>query len=80
MKTEGYLEIKVKTRSQKDWVEYKDDIYTVYTRQPAKNNKANFAVINLLSAYLDIPKSNISIKHGFKGKTKTICITAPEND
>ena len=80
MKTERYLEIEVKTKSQKDWVEYKDGIYIIHTRQPARNNKANFAVINLLSDYLDIPKSNISIKHGLRSKRKTICIINPEKD
>ncbi|KUK67540.1 MAG: hypothetical protein XD87_0062 [candidate division WS6 bacterium 36_33] len=74
MVKEKYLEVKVKTRSQKDWVEYKNGIYIIHTKEPARDNKANFAAIELLSNHLDIPKRNISIKHGLKSKTKTICI------
>ena len=74
MVKEKYLQVKVKTRSQKDWVEHKDGIYIIHTKEPARDNKANFAVIDLLSDYLDIPKRNISIKQGLKSKTKTICI------
>jgi len=75
MKAERYLDVKVKPGSKKDWVEHKDGIYIIHTKEPARDNKANFAVIDLLSKYLDIPKRNISIKHGLKSKTKTIYIT-----
>lgn len=74
MKAERHLQVKVKPGSKKDRVEHKDGIYIIHTKEPARDNKANFAVIDLLSDYLDIPKRNISIKHGLKSKTKTICI------
>jgi hypothetical protein len=71
---EKYLEVKVKTRSKKNRVEEKEGEITIFTKAPARDNKANFAVINLLSDYFNIPKRNISIKHGLKSKRKTICI------
>jgi uncharacterized protein YggU (UPF0235/DUF167 family) len=80
MTQERYIKVKVKTRSQRDWVENKEGAYLVHTKKPARDNKANFAVIDLLSDYLDIPKSNLSIKHGLKNKTKTIYIVVEKED
>jgi uncharacterized protein YggU (UPF0235/DUF167 family) len=74
MVKEKYLKVKVKTRSKKDRVEEKEGEITIFTKEPARDNEANFAVINLLSYYFNIPKRNITIKHGLKSKTKTICI------
>jgi uncharacterized protein YggU (UPF0235/DUF167 family) len=71
---EKYLEVKVKTRSKKDRVEEKEGEIIIFTKEPARDNKANFAVIDILSEHFNVPKRNISIKHGFKSKTKTICI------
>jgi len=71
---EKHLEVKVKTGSKKDWVEESDGKVTIFTKEPARDNKANFAVIDILSEYFNIPKRNISIKHGLKSKRKTICI------
>jgi uncharacterized protein YggU (UPF0235/DUF167 family) len=72
---EKYLEVIVKTRGQKDGVEEKDGKIKIFTKEPARDNKANFAVIDILSEYFNIPKRNISIKHGLKSKRKMICIT-----
>lgn len=66
---EKYLEVKIKTRSKKDREEEKEGEITIFTKAPARGNKANFAVIKLLSEHFDIPKRNISIKHGLKSKT-----------
>jgi len=48
--------------------------YKIYTVKPAINNQANLAVINLLSQYLSIPKSNIQIVKGFKTNHKKVKI------
>ncbi len=74
MMKEKYLEVIVKTRSKKDRVEEKDGKIKIFTKEPARDNKANFAVIDILSEHFNVPKRNISIKHGIKSKTKTICI------
>ena len=40
----------------------------------AENNKANDALIKLLSKYFDVPKTNISIKSGQKSRKKIVRI------
>jgi hypothetical protein len=67
-----FLKVKVKIGSQKEYVEFKDDEYTVYTNSPAKDNRANISVIELLSDYLDVPKSYLTIKKGIKSKNKVV--------
>jgi len=66
------LQIRVKIQSKKEYVEFKDGVYIVYTNSPARENKANLSVIELLSEYLDIPKSYISIKKGLRSKNKVV--------
>jgi len=66
------LRVKVKIHSKKEYVDFKDGIYFVYTNSPARNNRANLSVLELLSEYLDIPKSYISIKRGLKSKNKVV--------
>jgi uncharacterized protein YggU (UPF0235/DUF167 family) len=66
------LKVKVKIGSQKEHVEFKDGLYIIYTNSPAKDNKANISVIELLSEYLDIPKTYLTIKKGIKGKNKVV--------
>jgi uncharacterized protein YggU (UPF0235/DUF167 family) len=66
------LKVRVKIGSQKEHVDFNNGIYTVYTNSPARDNRANISVIELLSDYLDIPKSCISIKRGLKSKQKVI--------
>ena len=68
------LRIKVKIGSKKESVTYKDGLYTVYTNGPAKENRANISVIEQLSKYLDIPKSNITVKRGLKSKNKIVTV------
>jgi hypothetical protein len=66
------LKVRVKIQSKKEYVDFKDGIYYVYTNSPARDNRANISVIELLSKHLDIPKSYISIKKGLKSKNKVI--------
>lgn len=64
------LDVFVKTNSKRNSIEFKDNIYTVCTSTPARENKANLAVISLLSDYLNIPKSKITIIKGLKSRKK----------
>ncbi len=78
MTKEKTINVKVKISSKKESVKYEDDIYTVYTNTPAKENKANISVISLLSKHLNIPKRNISIKKGLKSRNKVLTILYEE--
>lgn len=66
------LHIIVKTNSKESKVVFENGIYYVYTKSPAKENKANDEVIFLLSKYLDIPKISVNIKRGKKSKSKWV--------
>jgi len=48
---------------------------TLRVKAPAKEGKANKAVIELLSEYFDIPKSRITILKGLASKNKVVSVT-----
>jgi uncharacterized protein YggU (UPF0235/DUF167 family) len=47
----------------------------VYVIPKPENNKANEALIKVLSEYLGVTKANISIKRGHKSRKKLVMIT-----
>jgi hypothetical protein len=47
----------------------------IYTRAPPEGNRANIAVIKMLSKGLGIPQSNISIVRGATSRMKEVHIT-----
>lgn len=47
-----------------------DNSLTVYTTQPANNNRANLSIIDQLAEYFDVAKKAVSIKSGLKSKRK----------
>lgn len=66
------INVKVKPQAKTDSITYKNNIYYISVKQPAKEGKANQAIIKILGEYFSIPKYNISIKQGHKNKTKII--------
>ena len=50
------------------------DVLRVYTTVAPENGRANSAVIELLSEYLDVPKSRIKILRGLTGRDKIIAV------
>jgi len=53
---------------------WKDDILRLKISAPAKENKANEAVIVFLAELLHLPKSSVSIKNGLAARNKVIAI------
>lgn len=49
--------------------------YKVWVKAPAKEGKANLAVMKVLVKYFKVPKSNVEILSGFKSKKKLIEIS-----
>jgi len=66
------ISVRVKPNMKEEKVERVDDVFTVYVKEPAKEGKANRAVIELLSEYFKVPKSKIVILSGMKSKQKII--------
>ena len=69
------ISVKVKPNSKKEEVKkLMDNEFILSVKEPAKEGKANQAVIRLLSEYFNLPKSNISIIKGHNSKNKIIQI------
>lgn len=64
----------VKPNARKNEIlEREDGTLEVRVHAPAKDGKANAAVIKLISARLGIPRSRVSIISGQASKRKTVC-------
>ena len=69
------ISIRVKPSSKTASVEKTEEgSYIVRVKAPAKEGKANEAVIKALGEYFGVPKSRISILHGQSGKSKVVDI------
>jgi uncharacterized protein (TIGR00251 family) len=68
------IKVKVNPNSKIEKIERKDELFLVYVKQPAKDNKANESLILLLSKYFKVPKTKITILHGKKSKIKIVSI------
>jgi uncharacterized protein (TIGR00251 family) len=69
------IEVKVNPKAKFNKVVQEHNGYHVYTTAPPDKNKANQAVIKLLSGKLNIPKSKIIIVRGKKSRNKIIQIS-----
>ena len=70
------ITVKVKPNSKTASVEKTEELsYIVRVKAPAKEGKANEAVVEALSEYFDVPKSRISILRGQSGKNKVVDIS-----
>jgi uncharacterized protein YggU (UPF0235/DUF167 family) len=67
------IKVKAHPNSKKPRIETKSNgELHVYIKEPAKENKANEAVVQKLSDYYKVPKSKITLKHGEKSKIKLL--------
>ena len=66
--------IRVTPHAKQNKVVENDGALRVYTTVAPENGRANGAVIELLSDYLDVPKSRIKILKGLAGRDKVVSI------
>ena len=67
------INIKVKPNSKQEKVEKAGDSGLIlWLRAPAKEGKANDAVVKLLSGYFEVAKSRIRIVHGLSNRSKVV--------
>ena len=66
--------IRVTPHAKQNKVVESGDVLRVYTTIAPENGRANGAVIELLSEYLDVPKSKIKIIRGLTGRDKIVTI------
>jgi len=69
------IKVKVKANSSKEEIKkISETEFILSVKEPPIENKANEAVLKLLSEYFNVPKSNISILKGQTSKNKIIQI------
>jgi uncharacterized protein (TIGR00251 family) len=68
------LTIKVKPNSRDNKVSKENGVLTIRIHAPAQDGKANKAIVEFLSATMDVPKSYIEIIGGLTSSNKTIAI------
>jgi uncharacterized protein (TIGR00251 family) len=64
--------VRVKPNMKEERIEKVGEVFTVSVKDPAREGKANEALIYILSRYFKVPKSHIIILSGFKSKNKVI--------
>lgn len=70
-----FVKVNVRTNCRQEKIEKIDkNEYKIWVKEPAKDNKANEAVINIISDTLGVRKSSIQITKGLKSKSKLIKI------
>ncbi len=66
------IRVKVTPNSKVEEVVKEGDLFLVRVREPAKEGKANRAMIKLLADYFGVPQRQIAISSGFGSRNKTI--------
>lgn len=69
------IAVTVKANARQEAVEkISEENFVLRVKAPAKENKANQAVIKVLSEFFDLPKSRITIKQGLTCRNKVVWI------
>ncbi len=66
------LSVTIKPKSKQEKVEKTASGYVIYVKEPPVDNRANEAVIRVLSEFLGVAKSQIVIRAGLRSKHKLI--------
>jgi uncharacterized protein (TIGR00251 family) len=66
------IQVRVKPGSKTEELGREGDSFIVKVKEPAREGKANQAVIKLLAEHFGVPKSQVRILSGFKSRNKVI--------
>ena len=66
------IRVKVRPSSKTEELNREGDSFIVKVKEPAKEGKANQAVVKLLAEHFNIPKSQVRILSGFGSSNKVI--------
>lgn len=67
--------IKPNSRHRQEVIKHADDTYTICTKAPAIESRANQEAIMLLATYFSVPKSHVVLTRGVTSKYKVFTIT-----
>lgn len=65
-----HVRVKPNSRHRQEVAKNPDGTYTIYTKAPAVENKANTSAAVLLAEYFDVPKSCVRLSKGATAKYK----------
>jgi uncharacterized protein len=66
------IQVKVKPGSRTEEIKQEGNSFIVRVKEPAREGKANQAVIKLLAKYFHLPQSQVSIVSGFASRNKVV--------
>jgi uncharacterized protein (TIGR00251 family) len=66
------IQVKVKPNSKTEELVREGDSFIVKVKEPAKEGRANQAVVELLAEHFKVPKSQVTILHGLRSRNKII--------
>jgi len=66
------IQVKVKPNSKTEELGREGNSFIVKVKEPAREGKANEAIIRLLAEHFSVPKSQVRILSGFKSRNKVI--------
>jgi uncharacterized protein (TIGR00251 family) len=66
------IQVKVKPNSKTQEVSHEGNSFAVKVKEPAREGRANQAVIELLAEHFGVLKSQVSIVSGLKSRRKVI--------
>lgn len=66
------IKVRVMPNSAREEVVKQGDEYVVRVKVPPQQGKANEAVIKLIAAHLQVPKSTVMIISGLSGRNKIV--------
>lgn len=69
------ISVKVTPNSKAEAVTKEGDTFLVRVKEPAKEGKANRAVIKLLADYFGVQQRQVTISGGFGSRNKVVDIT-----
>jgi uncharacterized protein (TIGR00251 family) len=69
------IRVKVIPSSKIEEVIREGDMFLARVKEPAKEGRANRAIIKLLADYFGVPQRQIAISSGFSSRNKVIDIT-----
>jgi len=66
------IQVKVKPNSKTEELGREGDSFILKVKEPAREGRANQAVIKLLAEHFSVSKSQVRILSGFKSRNKVI--------
>lgn len=71
--------LKPNSRHRQEIVKNPDGTYTIYTKAPALENRANNEAIMLLAQHYKVPKSSVRLVRGATSRQKVFEVTLPDD-